>query len=34
MRGQDPFKEQRVPGSAGLLGAKTRDHPNPFLDTN
>jgi hypothetical protein len=24
MRGQDPLKEQRVPGSAGLLGDRTR----------
>src|SRR5438309_9103376 len=24
MRGQDPLKEQRVPGSAGLIGDRTR----------
>src|SRR5207249_2071931 len=30
MRGQDPLKEQRVPGSAGLLGDRTHSESNGF----
>ncbi len=30
MRGQDPLKEQRVPGATGLLGDRTQSESNGF----